>query len=432
MTFLQQLRSSKDLCIFECVASMYLESTKTWVEGKFSISPDGICFERNEGQHEASSSEGTQYYTCIDFEEISLLQKEASSYIFPSITCVVGERKHWFSSFANRDAVFNMLEHFWRECLFMSSKVNHRLADAASGAATASSESRLGKDLLRIVYDSEKTLNQSATSLNRQGKQLDNAMSVAEDIRSDLEVADKKLSLIESWLGVSAFASASSKRQKPKHGAACAEYSAVFHRHGGSLRQKDNYLQGQFLISPERLALVDSKNELIQQFDRKDISAIYLISPWEVKIEQRRFGSRDICFSVITAKLVVAFTFLQRYYGELIEMNAPHHSMPRKYRPTHKIDQNRDETCDLDSTGENAADKFSNAVACIAAAQEQQLVSDAEAKKLHQVLLAMKNLALEINKEQEEQMHKINELIGSVDESDVRLKDDIKRIKRAM
>ncbi len=130
-----------------------------WLYGALSItSPNSIQFNTaDDGRNKGVKSDLT-----LRFDQFTEIKKASSTIVFSCIVIVTGSAQHWFSSLYNRDVVYNVLEHFWRE----------RLIPSQSRQIRTSERTKLGQDMIRIVRDSEKTLQSAAEQLSHQGKTL--------------------------------------------------------------------------------------------------------------------------------------------------------------------------------------------------------------------------------------------------------------------
>ncbi|XP_072116190.1 synaptosomal-associated protein 47 isoform X3 [Mobula birostris] len=173
---------NRDLCIHSWPGSYYLQSEKRWVYGKLSLTPYQLAFTSDK-----------ERVTLISFKLSSItgIKKETSSFIFSSLTVLVGDgEKHWFSSLQpNRTVVFNVLEHFWRAQL-LSSEGEEMEADTRPMSK--------GRELINLASSSQQRLGDTAKVLHHQGEQFDRIMKGLDKIESDLDVANRLLTELES------------------------------------------------------------------------------------------------------------------------------------------------------------------------------------------------------------------------------------------
>ncbi len=138
-------------------ASYYMTEKRRWLYGTLSItSPNSIQFTTAED----GRNKGVKHDLTLRFDQFTEIKKASSTIVFSCIVIVTGSAQHWFSSLYNRDVVYNVLEHFWRE----------RLIPSQSRQIRTSEKTKLGQDMIRIVRDSEKTLQSAAEQLSHQGK----------------------------------------------------------------------------------------------------------------------------------------------------------------------------------------------------------------------------------------------------------------------
>uniref|UniRef100_A0ABI7YNS7 Synaptosomal-associated protein 47 n=1 Tax=Felis catus TaxID=9685 RepID=A0ABI7YNS7_FELCA len=168
---------SREVCVHTWPCSYYLELDKRWVPGKLSLTSCSLKFAGDEAQE-----------TLVSFplSGITAIKKEASHFVFSSITVLEKDnRKHWFSSLQpSRNAAFSVIEHFWRELLLSQPE--------APLPATK------GKELTGLMACSQKRLEDTARVLHHQGEQLDSITRGLDKMESDLDVADRLLTELES------------------------------------------------------------------------------------------------------------------------------------------------------------------------------------------------------------------------------------------
>ena len=166
---------SGDTCVQTWPCSYYLELEKRWVPGRLSLTSLSLKFMTDKTRE-----------TLVSFPLSSIIEikKEASHFIFSSITILERDHsKHWFSSLQpSRNAVFSVIEHFWRELL---------LSESGAAAEAASSSMTKGKELTCLMACTQKRLEDTARVLHHQGEQLDGISRGLDKMESDLDVADR-------------------------------------------------------------------------------------------------------------------------------------------------------------------------------------------------------------------------------------------------
>lgn len=154
--------------------SYYLNSEKQWVPGKLLLTPVSVRF---------TADKSGEVVASFPLSSISEIKKESSALIFSSLTILESSTKHWFSSLQpNRNVIFNVLEHFWRERL---------LAPEGARAQTACVQTPKGKELTGLLMGSQKRLEDTSKVLEHQGEQFDNIVKGLDKIESEMDVADR-------------------------------------------------------------------------------------------------------------------------------------------------------------------------------------------------------------------------------------------------
>lgn len=154
--------------------SYYINSEKRWISGKLCLTPISVRF---------TADKSGEVLADFHLSGISEIKKESSNFIFSSLTVLEKSTKHWFSSLQpNRNVVFNILEHFWREQLLSSE-------GAAAGAVCP--QTSKGQELTGLLAGSQKRLEDTAKVLEHQGEQFDNIMKGLDKIESEMDVADR-------------------------------------------------------------------------------------------------------------------------------------------------------------------------------------------------------------------------------------------------
>ncbi|XP_023396116.1 synaptosomal-associated protein 47 isoform X2 [Loxodonta africana] len=303
---------SRDICIHTWPCSYYLEPEKRWVPGKLSLTSLSLKF--------ITDKTGK---ILVDFPLSSIIEikKEASHFIFSSITILEEDHvKHWFSSLQpSRNAVFNIIEHFWRELL---------LSQPGAAAQVSSSPMTKGKELTGLMACSQKRLEDTAKVLHHQGEQFDNIMKGLDKIESDLDVADRLLTELESpsWWPFSSKLRKTPSETKPKEGASMSS-SEAFGKEGIvikipaiiSQRTESHVKPGKLIVLVSGLEVQDSDSLLMHRFERDDVDDIKVHTPYEISIRQRFIGKPDIAYRLISAKMPEVIPILEVQFSKKIE-----------------------------------------------------------------------------------------------------------------
>ncbi|XP_073912226.1 synaptosomal-associated protein 47 isoform X2 [Castor canadensis] len=304
---------SSDICVHSWPCSYYLDLEKRWVPGKLSLMPHSLKF---------NTDRAGEALVGLPLSSITEIKKETSHFIFSAITILEkGHLKHWFSSLRpSRNVVFNVIEHFWRELLLSQ--------PGATADATSSTMTR-GKELTVLMARSQRRLEDTAKVLNHQGEQLDSVMRGLEKMESDLDVADRLLTELESpsWWPFSSKLWKTPIEAKPREGASVAGCEP-FGKEGIvikipaviSQRTESHTKPGRLTILVSGLEIHDSNSLLLHRFEREDVDDIKVHSPYEVSIRQRFIGKPDVAYRVISAKMPEVIPILEVQFSKKIEL----------------------------------------------------------------------------------------------------------------
>ncbi|NXR53734.1 SNP47 protein, partial [Hippolais icterina] len=299
---------NEDIRIHSWPCSYYLESSKQWVPGKLCLTPASIRF---------AADKGGQLLVDFRLAGISEIKKESSHLIFSSLTVLEKGTKHWFSSLQpNRNVVFNVLEHFWREQLFSGQE----------GAAGAPLESSKGKELTGMLEGSQKRLEDTAKVLHSQGEQFDNIMRGLHKIEGDMDVADRLLTELESpsWWPFSTKLWKTPLEWKPKETPAAPDPKAqeetllripVIITH----RPDSNSKPGKLTVLPSALEIRDCNSQLLHRFHSREVDDIRVHSPYEISVRQRFIGKPDTCYRLLAARMPELLPLLQVQFSKKIQ-----------------------------------------------------------------------------------------------------------------
>lgn len=161
---------SREVCVHSWPCSYYLEPEKRWVPGKLSLSSHSL---------RSATDKTGEALVSFPLSSVIEIKKEASHFVFSSITVLEKDHlKHWFSSLQpSRNAVFSIIEHFWRELLLSPSEAPLPVTK--------------GKQLTGLMACSQNRLEETAQVLHHQGEQLDSITKGLDKMESDLDVADR-------------------------------------------------------------------------------------------------------------------------------------------------------------------------------------------------------------------------------------------------
>ncbi|XP_057292512.1 uncharacterized protein LOC130621215 [Hydractinia symbiolongicarpus] len=92
----------------------YLNDKRIWLYGQLKLFASGLLF--IEDTKNVISEEPKKLH--VSFLHIVEIKKSRSTLLYGCIVVKINEENLWFSSFQQRENVFNILEHFWKEQLF--------------------------------------------------------------------------------------------------------------------------------------------------------------------------------------------------------------------------------------------------------------------------------------------------------------------------
>ncbi|XP_069778242.1 synaptosomal-associated protein 47 isoform X2 [Narcine bancroftii] len=368
---------NKDLCIHSWRGSYYLQSEKRWVYGKLSLTPSQLTF---------TSDKHGLTLTSFKLSCITGIKKETSSFIFSSLTVsVAGGEKHWFSSLQpNRTAVFNVIEHFWREHL-LSSERGEVEADPRSLSK--------GRELVNLASSSQQCLGDTAKVLHHQGEQFDRIMKGLDKIESDLDVANRLLTELESppWWPFSSRPRKSQQETKTKPESPFSAFGKdgliikvpILYSQG----PEPNLKQGALAVLCSGLEISDSNEQLVHKYQRAEVDDVKVQSPYEIVVRQRFIGKPDISFTLQSARMHDIISILEIQYSKKVQIKE---DMLGFFRSE---DSSVSENLGMGSSLWNAATGFLDRVMNSASGGGEQMsqqvceqtVSDAEAQELRQL-----------------------------------------------
>uniref|UniRef100_A0A8C6XET8 Synaptosomal-associated protein 47 n=1 Tax=Naja naja TaxID=35670 RepID=A0A8C6XET8_NAJNA len=292
--------------------SYYLNSEKQWVPGKLLLTPVSVKF---------TADKSGEILASFPLSSISEIKKESSTLIFSSLTLLESSTKHWFSSLQpNRNVIFNVLEHFWREQL---------LSPGGARAQAACTQTSKGRELTGLLMGSEKRLEDTAKVLENQGEQFDNIMKGLDKIESEMDVADRLLSELESpswWPFGGTLPKAMSEAGKAKENPAASppksKDGVIVHIPVIIGERTDAHVKpGSLTLLVSGLRICNAKSQLLHWFDKRDVDDVRVHTPYEICIRQRFIGKPDICYRLLSAKMPEAIPFLEMQFSKKIQFS---------------------------------------------------------------------------------------------------------------
>ncbi|KAK5860099.1 hypothetical protein PBY51_021600 [Eleginops maclovinus] len=422
---------SRDVPIHSWPGSYYINTEKRWETGTLSLTRTMVRFVSNQSKESLTS---------FRLSRIMEIKMESSSFIFSTLTVLEeGNVKHWFGSLKpNRVVVYNVVEHFWRE----------RLLSPGSEARGAECKPSKGSELISLVAGAQKRLEDTGRVLTHQGEQFDNAMQGLEKIDSDLGVADKLLSELESppWWPFGKLPWKTQQEAKAEDAARAAARSAAGK---GSGRNKviasipavvtkggDSDLKpGCLLVLVSSLEVLDINCQLLHRFERNDIDEVRVHSPYEITVRQRFIGKPDICYRFLSAKMPEAMSVLEIQYKKKVQFTSEYTAF--RATPVSSPCDTEGQTWNegllqMCQDTELPLEVPAGALSQLQVHVLQPSVSQAEAQELKQMLMQLKTLALEAETELERQDDVLNDLTSSTDRATMHIEKHTCRMKRLL
>ncbi|NXP28529.1 SNP47 protein, partial [Scytalopus superciliaris] len=416
---------NEDIRIHSWPCSYYLESGKQWIPGRLSLTPLSIKF---------TADKTGELLVDFHLSAISEIKKESSNLIFSSLTILEKNTKHWFSSLQpNRNVVFNILEHFWREQLLES-----RGAGAEAGALRPSK----GKELTGMLAGSQSRLEDTAKVLHYQGEQFDNIMKGLNKIEGDMDVADRLLTELESpsWWPFSSKLWKTPLELKPKETAAVSEPKnqegmiiriPVIITH----RTDSNVKPGKLTLFASGLEISDCNCQVIHRFEARDVDDIRVHTPYEISVRQRFIGKPDTSYRLLSAKMPQVIPILDMQFSKKMQFLEDALGF---------VGARKSPQVDLGTSIWQAATGLLGGVVQPGSPsgsregtdkeqvqlQQHEKVSQEEAKELKQILKKLKGLALETEAELERQDEALDSISSSVDRATLTIDKQNRRMKR--
>ncbi|XP_031463724.1 synaptosomal-associated protein 47 isoform X1 [Phasianus colchicus] len=416
---------NEDIRIHSWPCSYYLDTNKQWVSGRLSLTPVAIKF---------TADKTGEVLVNFHLSSISEIKKESSNLIFSSLTILEKNTKHWFSSLQpSRNAVFNILEHFWREQL---------LSSEGTGAEAAALHTTKGKELTGLLTGSQKRLEDTAKVLHYQGEQFDNIMRGLNKIEGDMDVADRLLTELESpsWWPFSSKLWKAPLETKPKE---TATVSDLKNQEGIIIRipviithrTDSNVKPGKLTLFASGLEISDCNSQVIHRFESKDVDDIKVHTPYEISVRQRFIGKPDTSYRLLSAKMPEAISVLEMQFSKKIQFLEDALGF---------VGARKSPQVDFGTSIWQAATGLLGGVVQPSSPvggregtdsdqvqlQKHEKISQEEAKELKQILKKLKSLALETEAELERQDEALDSITTSVDRATLNIDKQNRRIKK--
>ncbi|XP_051555522.1 synaptosomal-associated protein 47 [Myxocyprinus asiaticus] len=423
----QSIKMSRDASIHSWPGSYYINSEKRWVSGTLSLTRTTLRFTSEQNQESLAS---------LRLSHIMEIKMESSSFIFSTLTVLEqGNIKHWFGSLRPcRAAVYHVLEHFWRERLLSPTEPH--------GAEAPLSK---GQELISLISGAQRRLDDTGKVLNHQGEQFDNMIQGLDKIESDLNVADKLLCELEcpSWWPFGKLPWKSHQQAKSEVAAKAAytkragkgqkvitSIPAIVSSSGIS----GDIKPGSLMVLVSSLELRDANGQLLHHFDKEEVDDIRVHNPYEISVRQRFIGKPDICFRVLSARMVEALSVLEMQYKKKMEFTCDYAAFQLTPATTPGSPEGGG---NIWSAGHGQDTEVPVEVPAGELTQLQlhvlqPIVTEAEAQELKQMLQQLKNLALEAESELERQDEALDVLTSSTDHATMNINRHTRRMRKLL
>lgn len=406
----EQMSSNMRIHSWPC--SYYLDLEKQWVPGTLTLTPQSLKFTVDKTE---------EVLVGLPLSSIAEIKKESSLLIFGAITILEkGQSKHWFGSLQpNRNVVFNIIEHFWRELL---------VAQAVASSDTPPTV--MGRELIGLMECSQRRMEDTAKVLQDQSDQLDSVLKGLEKMESDLDVADRLLTELETptwWPFNSKFwmmpAEATSKEgdsvatSKPfgKEGAVITVPVVV------SEKTEAQSKLGQFTVLDSALEIYDSGSSLLHRFEQEDVDDVTIHSPYEITVRQRFIGKPDVAYRLISVKMPEVIPILETKFSKRLDF------LEDALVFRNKIEASPEESDCSTPPGASSPQEDDD---YLQLQKEWPILSEEEARELSQILRKLKGLALESEAELLQQCAALNDIDEAVDQATLTVDEHNHRMKK--
>ncbi|KAL7975827.1 hypothetical protein Chor_005774, partial [Crotalus horridus] len=390
--------------------SYYLNSEKQWVSGKLLLTPVSVKF---------TADKSGEVLASFPLSSISEIKKESSTLIFSSLTILESSTKHWFSSLQpNRNVIFNVLEHFWREQL---------LSPDGARAQTACVQTPKGKELTGLLMGSQKRLEDTSKVLEHQGEQFDNIMKGLDKIESEMDVADRYGGTPGALIAARAVSEAGKATEKPAAPPSGSKDGVLVQIPVIVTERADTHAKpGSLSLLVSGLRICGAKAQLLHWFEKQDVDEVRVHSPYEICVRQRFIGKPDICYQLLSAKMPEAIPFLEMQYSKKIQfLQDAAFLVPASLLAATGFVGSLVQSGSTPSSSGGSADSQQAQMQ-----KEKQIVSQSEMQEIRQILRRLKCLALETETELERQDESLDAITSSVDQANMSIDRHNRRIRK--
>lgn len=428
---------------------------KKWVNGCLSCMPLAITFKsdvlasinlnlnsRDKEEicpvDDAASGKDLSLNLEIEYCKIKKILRARSLLVYAAVTVETNDGTvHWFSSLPDRYSVYNVLNHFALHSLLGSAEVHKK--------EQATKRTRLGGQLLSSVEDSAAALASAASDLHIQGRQLGRASIALLEIHEDLDVADRLLSGLNTYLG--------QWKLPPQY-----KQMDLVHIYRGDVPEdydlevlatelyKDKWREQQLSIiriTQLGLILLDIRQRLLHNFPWVELSRVFVVSPWEVIISKHLVGHADIAVSIVGATLKPLLESLNFRVPHLVDFQRvpdnvrepPAEKNTSVYTQERQFEAIAQKVSPQHSQQKLGQDKLKEQIS-VSSEQgdqlEEEVVSEVELTALRSKLGCLKAMATSVGEELTAQNKALDNMITSAEIADSRITEATARTKRLM
>ncbi|KAK2859986.1 hypothetical protein Q7C36_004152 [Tachysurus vachellii] len=406
--------------------SYYVNGDKRWVSGRLSLTSSAVRFSPSAGRDSGA-------VLLLPLSRVTHINTESSCFIFSAVTLQERDgQKHWFSSLKpSAGAVFHVLQHFWKETLALHTHSTHTPLSR-------------GQRLISMVSDSQHTLSHTGQVLSQQGEQFHHMIHQLDKMESDLGVADRLLSELESpaWWPFRKFPW--NRKCQPELGKAegnalpaegatrsskeILSVPVVFYR-GGDINASD-VNSGALVLLVSSLEVREASGRLVHRFHKQEVDEIRVHGVCDISVRQRHIGKPDVCFRLLSAKMAEVLCVLEVQYKQKVEFARDYSGF--QATPSDDITPG---SVAFWGAGEDSDVPVQLPAGDLIPVQlhvQQNTVSQEEAQELKQMLLQLKSLALEADSELQRQDEALDVLVSSSDRGTATISTHTRRIRKLL
>lgn len=390
----------------------------------------------------------------ILYSDIAQARKSMTGLIFRAVVVdTINGEKHWFSSFNDAYSVVQYIRFFLKSKLLQKK--------GSIEATKSEGRTEMGRKLLSVAVDSEKTLRNAAEVLTTQGHQLDSAMATMMDLHSDLDVAENLVSGLESWFGRWSIPE-EYKTNDPLMVTECdlsqeLDYEVLY------TKLEPNKMNAQhlgiFRIAQDGVYLMTDRQKLVHCYKWNGISRVRVVSLWEITVTRFQIGEADISYSLVFTSVYSVLGILDRRLRSKVEysqdafrgessgvkpLKATSSSLCSQSKQLfHKKNEGTDPGLappKINQPGDHMTSNNQSDAPIqpwdqssqVSIQSSKKIVSDQEVSELSGILGDLKSMALGVQQEMDDQDEKIKKLGRTVEEANIRVTDTEQRIKNLL